>query len=121
VGVRKLAHWLQQPIAPFAIDVIDQHALGAQPADDCHHAFARLRPGQPFSFAHLADDRGVLEDAFGQFGLAQAVLAMQVLAQEIAEWVAYDRLRVENRYLVNATLRNGCGFADLFGHELHEF
>jgi hypothetical protein len=46
---------------------------------------------------------------------------MQVLAQEIAEWVAYDRLRVENRYLVNATLRNGCGFADLFGHELHEF
>lgn len=42
--------------------------------------------------AYLANDRGVLSDARGQPGLAQAAPAVQMLAQEIAKWVTHGRL-----------------------------
>ena len=60
-----------------------------QPANDRYDTLTRLGAAEPLPLAHLTDDRRVLEDTFGQFGLAQAVLTMQMLAHEIAERVAH--------------------------------
>src|SRR3712207_6999321 len=48
--------------------------LGAEPVNDRHHPFARLRAAQSLALAHLGDGRRVLQDALRQFGLAQAML-----------------------------------------------
>jgi hypothetical protein len=57
--------------------------------DDRQNPLARLRSAQALSFTHFADDRGVLQDACRQLRLAEAVLAVEVLAQEIAKPVAH--------------------------------
>lgn len=66
-----------------------QCTLLLQPTDDGRHPVARLRAAQTFALAHIGDDRGRLQDARGQPGLAQPVLAMQVLREEIAKWMAH--------------------------------
>ena len=44
------------------------------------------------SFVHVADERSGLQDAFRQPGLAQPMLAMQILTEEIAKRVAHEGL-----------------------------
>ena len=48
----------------------------------------RLRTVQPLAFAQLTNDRRVLQNAFRKLGLAQPVLAVQILTEEIAIPVA---------------------------------
>jgi hypothetical protein len=70
--------------------------LFKQPADDREHSLARLRAGELLPFTHLADDGRVFQNALRQFGLAQAVPAMQMLAKEIAKWVTQGGLLPHN-------------------------
>ena len=77
-----------------------QRALGVQPADDGDDALARLRAGEAPAVAHVGDDRRCLQDALSQLGLAEAVLAVQVLADQIAEWMAHA-------YLLHGAQRDG--------------
>ena len=64
-------------------------ALLLQPFDYGDHPFARLSPLQTLALTHFRDDRRRLQDARGQFGLAQAMFAVQVLGDQIAKGVAH--------------------------------
>lgn len=54
-----------------------------------HQPFPRLSSLQTLALTHFRDDRRRLQDAGGQFGLAQAMFAVQVLGDEIAKRVAH--------------------------------
>ncbi len=66
-----------------------ERALLVQPADDRDDALARLRADEATALAHGGDDGGRLQDACGQLALAEAMLAVQVLADQVAEWMAH--------------------------------
>ena len=64
-----------------------------QPADDGQNALMGVRAGEPTATAHVADDGRVLVNAGRELGLAETVLAMQMLGDQIAKNLPYGQQR----------------------------
>ena len=66
--------------------------LRAEPRSDRDDPFTCLGAGQALAFAHFRNHRPILQDTVGQLGLAQAMFAVQIAAQEIAKRMAHTRV-----------------------------